>query len=420
MTSSIAIIGAGLAGLTAANVLADRGIPTTVFERAAEPGGRAATVGRDLYRFNLGPHALYAGGEGARILDELGITVAGHVPVLDGGLALHQGRLTTFPAEPRSLLTTRLLGVRAKATMGAFLARLPALDDESLAQMTVDEWVASITGDDNARGLLHALTRLSTYANAPDQLSAGAAAAQLKLATASGVLYLDGGWSQLVDGLRRRAELRGATFVNQTVDRADTLLDQFDRVIVAAGTPSVTASLLGFDSPTSATTDTTNPLEGAAGPVAEAAVLELGVAAVPGIRFILGIDEPLYASVHAPPADLAPEGHSVVYLARYLEPGEQHDADQVRRQLTDLAGRMGIAAADIETSRYLHRMTVTGGIPLARHGGMAGRPPVDLSGDPRLLVAGDWVGARGQLADAAFASGEQAALVAAEQLATTP
>ena len=42
---------------------------------------------------------------------------------------------------------------------------------------------------------------------------------------------------------------------------------------------------------------------------------------------------------------------------------------------------------------------------MATHGGLAGRPSVTVSGAPGLLIAGDWVGDEGMLADAAVASG---------------
>jgi transposase InsO family protein len=47
------------------------------------------------------------------------------------------------------------------------------------------------------------------------------------------------------------------------------------------------------------------------------------------------------------------------------------------------------------------------------HGGMQGRPNVTDTGVAGALVAGDWVGPTGHLADAALASGEAAGMQAA-------
>ena len=55
----VAIVGSGLAGLTATAYLVRGGRRVRVLERATEPGGRAMTSVEDGFAFNLGPHALY-------------------------------------------------------------------------------------------------------------------------------------------------------------------------------------------------------------------------------------------------------------------------------------------------------------------------------------------------------------------------
>src|ERR1700742_3034198 len=53
------VLGAGPAGLTAAYLLARRGLPVTVFEAEDQVGGIAKTVVRDGYRFDLGGHRFF-------------------------------------------------------------------------------------------------------------------------------------------------------------------------------------------------------------------------------------------------------------------------------------------------------------------------------------------------------------------------
>src|SRR5260370_35493693 len=65
---SYVVVGAGLAGLTAANALADRGDRVTILEQSERPGGRAITSIHRGYQFNLGPHALYRGSPWAKAL----------------------------------------------------------------------------------------------------------------------------------------------------------------------------------------------------------------------------------------------------------------------------------------------------------------------------------------------------------------
>jgi phytoene dehydrogenase-like protein len=76
---AVVVIGAGLAGLTAAATAARAGRPVVVVEANAA-GGRASTDERNGYRFNQGPHALGKGGEAWRILGELGVSHPGHRP----------------------------------------------------------------------------------------------------------------------------------------------------------------------------------------------------------------------------------------------------------------------------------------------------------------------------------------------------
>jgi hypothetical protein len=65
------------------------------------------------------------------------------------------------------------------------------------------------------------------------------------------------------------------------------------------------------------------------------------------------------------------------------------------------------------TERYLHDMTVAHGMPMASRGGLGGRPRVDALGSHGLLLAGDWVGPDGLLADASLASARDAGQLAA-------
>lgn len=73
----VAVIGAGMAGLTAAAYLARAGYPVTVFEHFSRLGGATATMERDGFRWDLGPLILEGFGQGERgrrILEELGIS----------------------------------------------------------------------------------------------------------------------------------------------------------------------------------------------------------------------------------------------------------------------------------------------------------------------------------------------------------
>ena len=77
----VIVVGGGLAGLTAGATAAKAGARVMVLE-AHGTGGRARTVQREGFTFNMGAHALYAGGVGARVLRDLGVTPRGAAPPL--------------------------------------------------------------------------------------------------------------------------------------------------------------------------------------------------------------------------------------------------------------------------------------------------------------------------------------------------
>jgi phytoene desaturase len=72
----VAVIGSGMAGLTAGAYLARDGDRVTVYEQYPEPGGVTATISKDGFSWDLGPLLLegFGPGEaGARILTEIGV-----------------------------------------------------------------------------------------------------------------------------------------------------------------------------------------------------------------------------------------------------------------------------------------------------------------------------------------------------------
>jgi C-3',4' desaturase CrtD len=77
VTRKIAVIGAGVGGLTAAALLAKRGFDVTVLEAHIEPGGCAATFFHQGYRFDVGATLVggfHPGGPHQIVGEQLGIT----------------------------------------------------------------------------------------------------------------------------------------------------------------------------------------------------------------------------------------------------------------------------------------------------------------------------------------------------------
>jgi phytoene dehydrogenase-like protein len=395
----VIVVGAGLAGLAAAATAGRAGSRVLVLE-AHQPGGRARTVERQEFVLNMGAHALYVGGAGMSVLTSLGINPVGAPPPLARYQALSSGRRHLLPTGPSTLFRTTLIGPRSKAQLIGMLGRLPRVDPEPLRGTSLADWLSGFRLRPDVDAVVRALVRLSTYTDDLEGFSADAGIAQLQLAARGGVLYLDGGWAQLIEALSVGLEIRTGVHVT-AIDRTGSHVDVLTAegtlsapsVVLAAGTPQAIGHLLPVD-----------PGWGDLGAPVTAACLDLGVSRVPSPGYVLSIDDPIYVNVQAPPARQAPDGQAVVAAIRYGARGAAEDRDQ----LEGLVAEAGVRAEDVVTRRFLAAMTVSGTLPRARNGGLPGRPSITATGIPGVVMAGDWVGPTGLLADAALASGQAA------------
>ncbi len=414
------VIGGGIGGLTTAAFLARQGKRVQVLEKASAIGGRARTKEQDGFYFNIGAHALYRGGQGIKILRELGIQPQGHVPQVSGGYAIHGGRKHTLPFGSISMLTTDLFGLSAKMEVGRLLGSLAKIDGQPLMKMSMSEWLNKTLTDKTARELVLATFRLSTYVNAPDLMSAGTAIEQLKLALTESVLYLDGGWQTLVDGLRNVVAAAGATITTdarvEAVERdkkgavkAVRLADRqrlTTEVVIIAASPKEAAALVENGGKTSLARYAKEAI-----PV-KAAALDIALSELPVKKatFALGIDAPLYLSVHSLAAKVAPEGSALVSLLKYLPLKHETSSEEDERELEALMDLVQPSWREVILhKRFLPAVTTLNAIPLASKSGVEGRPSPQVDDIGGLYVVGDWVGNEGLLVDASLASAKQAA-----------
>ena len=401
----VIVVGGGLAGLAAGATTTAGGADTLVLEAEAL-GGRARTHADRGFVFNLGAHALYRGGAGWKVLSELGAPVTGGRPPLARYRARLGGELHVLPTGPGTLLRTTLLGTRGKAQLGRLLARLAQIDASSLAAVSVQEWLDNLDLRTDVRALVVSLVRIATYSGELEHLSAGAVIGQLQAASRDGVLYVDGGFSSIVAALERKVRVRPGTRALALAPGRDRIELTTDtgrlvarRVILAPGAPVAALALLPG-----------GPGWGDLGGPVIAACLDVGVAMVPTPGYVLGIDEPLYATTQSPPARQAPDGAAVVAVLRY------GGSDRSRDELGAYLRHAGVTEEHIVVQRFLPRMVVSSTMPRADNGGLPGRPSVRASDLDGVFLAGDWVGPDGILADAALASGRQAGLGALRSL----
>ena len=415
----VAIVGGGLAGLTAATVAARAGRSVTLYEKASSPGGRAVTRDVDGFLFNVGPHAVYRAGTGVRVLRDLGLEPDGGVVTTDRAFALREGRLHALPAGLKTLVTTSLLGVRGKLELAHTLAGLYALDPASLDSITVEEWLAHRFSQPDLRALVATLLRVATYADAPSTMSAGAALRQFQAARDS-VLYVHGGWQTIVNSLRAAALSAGARIVtgarvvgmeSDTAVRAVRLADRTVQpvaAVVLAVSPAEASALVagGEHAPLRRRAETAVPVR--------AATLDVGLRRLPNpaVQVVLGVDRPVYLSAHSIWARLAPAGGAVVHVMKYLGDSPR-DAAGVEAELEALLDRAQPGWRDVvAVRRFLPDLTVSGALATVAESDAVGRQGPTVPGIDGLFVAGDWVTAGGMLADAALTSGDAAARAA--------
>ena len=139
LTPHVAVLGAGITGLTAAWQLRAAGFATTVFEKSSRVGGAIGTFRQDGWLHELGPNSLLESSpEVGRFIENIGLAERRlyAAPEARKRYIVRGGRPVAMPGSPGSFLTTPLFSSRAKfALLGEPFRRRAAADaEESVAQ----------------------------------------------------------------------------------------------------------------------------------------------------------------------------------------------------------------------------------------------------------------------------------------------
>src|SRR5215203_2483394 len=118
----IIIIGGGIAGLVAAVTAGESGSNVALLE-AHGLGGRAQTVIRDGFHYNVGPHALYEAGHLRPWLAARGLDPAGGTPNAKSIRGLRDGELWPLTFSAVGIARAGVLTARGRVRMLTLLAK---------------------------------------------------------------------------------------------------------------------------------------------------------------------------------------------------------------------------------------------------------------------------------------------------------
>ncbi|MEU2156547.1 FAD-dependent oxidoreductase [Streptomyces sp. NPDC019396] len=372
----ITVIGAGLAGLTAAITAAEAGARVTLYEAHQTPGGRARTDAGP-YRTNDGPHALYSGGPHWSWLARRGLI---------GPLA---------PLPPREVTRLRLhhRGTLRRTPPLSLLRLLRRTPEQAPVDRDFLSWATGQVGEDGARAAAnHAAVAL--FHHDPGSLSATFVHARLRRATKlpPEARYVRGGWGSMAERMLAHAWNNGVRI--EIGARVRTLPE--DGPVIVATSLDAARRLTGDD--------------GLRWDSGRTALLDLALRSRRGDLFAISdLDAPGWIErFTAQDPGLAPEGEQLVQAQFPIAPGESK-ADGVARaeRLLDLG------FPDWRARTTWRRTSVANG----RTGAVdppgttwRDRPRVDR-GDG-VFLAGDQVAAPGVLSEVSFNSGIEAAMLA--------
>jgi protoporphyrinogen/coproporphyrinogen III oxidase len=136
-SQQVVVIGGGISGLACAYRLRQRGLPVTLLEASAEPGGLIGTVERDGFLFESGPQSFQGTETILQLIRELGIeSELCKADPKAPRYVLRDGKLVKIPMSPQAILGTSLLGLasRWKVVSEPFRKTHPPSEEESVAK----------------------------------------------------------------------------------------------------------------------------------------------------------------------------------------------------------------------------------------------------------------------------------------------
>lgn len=168
----IAVVGAGISGLSSAYWLAQHGYQVTIFEASERTGGSIITERKDGYLIDLGPNSALETSETLRqLIRNLGIE---HLKIYSNDVAnkryiVRNAKLHALGMSPFKFLTSRLFSTRAKLR----LLKEPFIKPVSVEDISLADYVRYRLGNEFLDYAINPFVA-GVYAGDPEELSAPA------------------------------------------------------------------------------------------------------------------------------------------------------------------------------------------------------------------------------------------------------
>jgi phytoene dehydrogenase-like protein len=370
----ITVVGAGIAGLTAAISCAEQGAPVLLQEAHEQLGGRARSL-PGPYKANLGPHALLSSSPFWRWMGERDLLPAAVRPPLSGVRFRWRDDIRRVPAVGATIAALRLRGRSAPV------------------ELDFHTWASDHVGAEAASALARSAGIL-TYYHDPGELSAAFVWEPLVrglLTAPPTARFPVGGWSAIIDRMRDRALKLGVEI--RTGERAREL----------PGAPVIVATELG-DARALLDDDTLRWKSG------HAVCLDLALESRRGDPFVVvDLQEKGWVERYtASDPSLAPGGEELIQAQMPIRPGESVDSAATRLEALLDATFTGWR----ERETWRRRQVMDGRTGALDMPGQTWRDRPALDRGDGVFVAGDMVAAPGCLSEIAWASAVEASRLA--------
>jgi oxygen-dependent protoporphyrinogen oxidase len=271
---SIAVLGAGVTGLTAAFRLAQAGHRVRLFEASGRVGGAVSTMHTEGWLVEAGPNSLLSGEPAlTALINDLGLAaeVATANPAAKNRYLVRRGRMMAAPVSPPAFLGTSLFSFRAKVQLLAeiFTRRRTRPSDISLEEFIrfhfgqelvdygLNPFVSGVyAGDPKKLSARYSFPQLWELEQQHGSLIRGQiAAAKARKAAGrprGGIISFSRGLQMLPDALASRlpagalalnarleALVPGAPWAVVWRDGTSTHTEQFDAVVAALPAPAL-------------------------------------------------------------------------------------------------------------------------------------------------------------------------------------